>query len=70
MRKEVLVEDFMKASNEYSTFYNALLELYEEDSIMMCLLGRLNELVGDYYKSMMRIYNAGMTLDEAFKLLA
>ena len=64
MSKETLAEDFTNASNEYDAFCNALWDLYEDDPIMTCLLGKLNELAGDYYKSMMRVYNAGMTLDE------
>lgn len=67
-QKEVLTEDFINASNEYNAFCNALWDLYEDDPIMMCLLGKLNELAGDYYKSIIHIYNAGMTLDEALHL--
>lgn len=68
MRKEILVEDFVNASNEYDDFCNALWKLYEDDPIMTCLLERLNELAGNYYNSMLRIYDAGMTLDKALNL--
>lgn len=68
MVREILAEDFVKASNEYGAFCNALWELYEDDPIMTCLLGKLNELADDYYKAMIRIYDAGMTLDEALKI--
>lgn len=68
MRKEILAEEFVNASNEYEKFCNALWELYEDDPIMTCLLGELNILAGNYYNSMNRLYEAGMTLDEASHL--
>ncbi len=68
MVREILAEDFVNASNAYAAFCNALWNLYEDDPIMTCLFGKLNELAGDYYKAMIRIYDAGMTLDEALKI--
>lgn len=68
MKKEILAEDFINASNEYEKFCDALWTLYEGDPIMTCLLKELNMLAGDYYNSIMRIHDAGMTLDEALRL--
>lgn len=68
MCKEILAEDFVNASNEYAAFCNALHDLFEDDPIMTCLISKLNELSGDYYRSIIQIYDAGMTLDEAIRL--
>lgn len=68
MHKELLAEAFVNASVEYEAFCNALFDNYEDDPIMCCLLRELNELASDYYQSIIRVYDAGMTLDEAVKL--
>lgn len=68
MRREILAEDFVNASNEYYAFSNALHDLFDDDPIMTCLLSKLIELADDYYSSMICIYDAGMTLDEAMHL--
>lgn len=66
--KDILAEDFVNASNEYTTFCDAMLGRYEDDPIMYCLIGNLNRLANEYYTAMIKIYRAGMTLDEALHL--
>jgi hypothetical protein len=67
MRKELLAEEFMNASKEYSKFQGAMLECCEDNPIMECLIGQLNKLANDYYMSIISIYRSGMTLDEVLK---
>lgn len=67
MKKEILAENFRNASNDYSTFSNALMERFEADPIMTCLLSHLHQLAQDYYYSMMDIYKNGHTVDEVLR---
>ncbi len=67
MRKEILSGDFVNASKAYTGLQGAMMEMFEDDAIMSCLIGQLCKLADDYYMSMMRIYDAGMTLDEALR---
>ncbi len=64
MRKEILAENFKNASKGYTDLQGALLEMFEEDPIMSCLIGRLNRLADDYYTAMMAVYHNGYTMDE------
>lgn len=68
MDKKILAEDFANASNAYSAFQGAMMEMFDGDPVMSCLIGNLNKLADEYYKVMVRIYAAGMTLDEVLKL--
>lgn len=65
MRKEILAEDFMNSSKAYTDLQGAVMEMFEDNPIMLCVIGQLCKLADDYYMAIMRIYNAGMTLDEA-----
>lgn len=62
-----LAEDFKNASNEYSALQGALIEAFEDNAIMSCLIGNLNRLASAYYMSMMNIYQNGYTIDEVLK---
>lgn len=64
MRKEILAENFENASREYSSFQNALMENFEDDPIMSCLIGNLHKLADAYYMAMMDVYQNGYTMDE------
>lgn len=68
MRKEMLAEDFMNASKAYTDLQGAMMEMFDNDPIMSCLLGSLNRLANDYHTAILKIYRAGLTLDEAMKL--
>lgn len=70
MRKEILAEDFANASKAYTDLQGALMEVFEDEPIMSCLLGQIYKLADEYYMTMICIYSAGMTLDEALKLLS
>lgn len=70
MRKEILAEDFANASKAYTDLQGALMEVFENEPIMSCLLEQLHKLADEYYRAMICIYSAGMTLDEALKLLS
>ncbi len=67
MRKEILAENFMNASKKYTDLQEALLDKFEDDPIMSCLIGSLNMLANDYYMSMMDVYQNGYTLDEVLR---
>lgn len=64
MRKEILAENFENASREYSSFQNALMENFEDDPIMSCLIWNLHKLADAYYMAMMDVYQNGYTMDE------
>lgn len=64
MRKEILVENFENASKEYTDLQGAMMEMFEDNPIMSCLVGSLNRLADDYYMAMMDVYQNGYTLDE------
>lgn len=68
MRKEILAEEYVNASEAYSKFQGAMMERYDDDPIMSCLIGNLHKLADDYYMSIINIYQNGMTLDEAIRL--
>ncbi len=68
MRKEIVAENFMNASKEYTDLQGALLEMFKDDPIMSCLIGSLNRLADDYYMAMMAVYQKGYTMDEVLKL--
>lgn len=67
MRIELLKEEFTNVSEEYFKFQNKLFEMFEEDSIMQCLLSNLIDLNKNYQKCITRIYMAGYTVDEVLK---
>lgn len=64
MKKEILAEDFMNASREYTAFHEAMMKIFDSDPIMLCLLGNLCRLADNYYMAMMNVYQNGYTLDE------
>lgn len=68
MKKELLVEDFVNASKEYTDFCNAMCDRFEDDPIMSCLIGNLNRLANEYYMAIVRIYENDMTLDEVIHI--
>ena len=70
MRKEILAEDFANASKAYTDLQGALMDVFENEPIMSCLLEQLYKLANEYQMAMICIHNAGMTLDEAIKLLS
>lgn len=67
MSKEMLAEDFMNASKEYTDFQTAMMEMFDDNPIISCLIGNLHRLADDYYMAMIRIYDEGMTLDEVLR---
>lgn len=68
MNKEILAENFINASKQYSELSNAMQDRYKDDPILACLIRNLNSRAHEYYMSIMRIYDAGLTVDEVLKL--
>lgn len=68
MCKKILSENFINSSKAYREFYDALMEEYDSNPIMQCLLQNLHSLADNYYLSILDIQKADMTIGEAIKI--